>query len=291
MNYDYFYGSQADSYSFYRIPRLLITGEDFKSLSTDAKLLYGLMLDRMGLSARNGWLDDAGRVYIYYTIDEITEDLNCGHGKAVKLLAELDTSKGIGLIERVKQGQGKPTRIYVKQFTASSRPPKNGSLEVQKAENQTSEKRNSGLPKTGNADFSKTDTNYIENNYTYQSYTDPSIYPAIDGEDYTEEVKEQIDYELLCINYPTEDISAYVELICEVYSKDGAMTLGGETVPASKVKRRFEKLEYDHIAYVIDSLRESNKRIKNMKAYLLTALYNAPLTIGSFYAAAVRQDN
>lgn len=113
MNFDYYYGDESNQFAFYRIPRQLITGEAFKKLSTDAKLLYGLLLDRMGLSAKNGWYDDMGRVFIYYTLDEIQEDLNCGHEKAVRLLAELDTGKkGFGLIERVKQGQGRPTKIY-----------------------------------------------------------------------------------------------------------------------------------------------------------------------------------
>ena len=124
MSFDYYYGDESNQFAFYRIPRQLITGEDFKKLSTDAKLLYGLLLDRMGLSAKNGWYDEAGRVYIYYTLDEIQEDLNCGHEKAVRLLAELDTGeKGFGLIERVKQGQGRPTKIYVKRFTTRAKPP------------------------------------------------------------------------------------------------------------------------------------------------------------------------
>ena len=112
----YFYGHEAEQYAFYRIPKQLISDPRFRSISTDAKLLYGLMLDRMSLSVKNGWMDDRGRVYIYFVLGEIKELLQCGHEKAVKLLAELDSEKGIGLIERVKQGQGKPTIIYVKQF-------------------------------------------------------------------------------------------------------------------------------------------------------------------------------
>ena len=106
QDFDYYYGDESNQFSFYRIPRQLVTGERFKQLSTDAKLLYGLLLDRMGLSAKNGWYDGAGRVYIYYTLEEIQNDLRCAHGKAVKLLAELDKGKGFSLIERVKQGQG-----------------------------------------------------------------------------------------------------------------------------------------------------------------------------------------
>lgn len=112
----YFYGHESEQYSFYRIPKQLISDSRFRNVSTDAKLLYGLMLDRMGLSMKNGWLDEQGRVYIFFVLDEIQDLLQCGHEKAVKLLAELDSEKGIGLIERVKQGQGKPTIIYVKQF-------------------------------------------------------------------------------------------------------------------------------------------------------------------------------
>ena len=112
----YFYGHEAEQYSFYRIPKQLISDSRFRNVSTDAKLLYGLMLDRMGLSMKNGWLDEQGRVYIFFVLDEIQDLLQCGHEKAVKLLAELDSEKGLGLIERVKQGQGKPTIIYVKQF-------------------------------------------------------------------------------------------------------------------------------------------------------------------------------
>lgn len=147
--FDYYYGEESESCSFYRIPRLLIVGERFSGLSMDAKLLYGLMLDRMNLSARNGWYDDAGRVYIYYTLEEIQESMSCGHGKAVRLLAELDTGKGIGLIERTKQGQGKPTRIYVKRYTTREMPtPPTIPPDFPNEEVQTSENGKSRVPKT-----------------------------------------------------------------------------------------------------------------------------------------------
>ena len=114
--YDYHYGMEAEQYAFFRIPKVLMTEPHFRGISTDAKLLYGLMLDRMSLSVKNGWLDDSARVYIYFTLDEVCEQLCCKTDKAVKLFAELDTGKGIGLIERIKQGQGRPARIYVMRF-------------------------------------------------------------------------------------------------------------------------------------------------------------------------------
>ena len=129
----------------------------------------------MGLSARNGWYDDAGRVYIFYTLDEIQEDLNCGHEKAVKLLSELDTDKGCGLIERVKQGQGRPTKIYVKRFTTrqitaeplapqeTPRLPKIGSQEVGKTEVKSSDNPKSRLPIIRSQDFRFSEVQTSEN--------------------------------------------------------------------------------------------------------------------------------
>ena len=120
---NYFYGDESTQFTYFRIPSQLITSPRYKHLSTDSKLLYGMLLDRMGLSIKNEWYDEDGRVYIYYTVEEICDNLNCGRDKAMKLLAELDTDKGIGLIERIKQGQGKPTRIYVRRFTTQEIPP------------------------------------------------------------------------------------------------------------------------------------------------------------------------
>ena len=300
MSFEYFYGGQSEAFSFYRIPRQLVTGAEFRHLSTDAKLLYGMMLDRMGLSARNGWYDELDRVYIYYTVDEIMEDLCCGHNKAVRLLAELDT-KGVGLIERKKQGQGKPTMIYVKQFvetvppaprgkSAPSRLPKKGNQEVSKEEVQTSQNETSRLPENGSADFPKREANYNNKNQTDYSYTDPSIHPP-DGREIEESVREQIDYPLLAQSYPHDDPDCLLELICDVLSSTSpTMRIGSENIPTPKVQDRFRRLTFEHVSYVLDALRETTTKIWNIRAYLLTALYNAPLTIGPYYAAAVRHD-
>lgn len=114
MQYDYFYGAQAEQFSFYRIPKALFTDKKFRELSTDAKVLYGLLLDRMSLSLKNQWLDGDGKVYIVFTTEEVMEALNCGNQKACRLMAELE--KGVGLIERHRQGLGMPNLIYVKNF-------------------------------------------------------------------------------------------------------------------------------------------------------------------------------
>ena len=282
--FDYYYGDESNQFSFYRIPRQLITGEQFKKLSIDAKLLYGLLLDRMGLSARNGWYDEAGRVYIYYTLDEIQADLNCGHDKALKLLSELDTGRGFGLIERIKQGQGKPTKIYVKRFSTCEVPPQPAETQEKsrlplfrspdfgKTEVKSSEKPKPRLRETRSADFGKSDASYIKSNHTDFSY-----YNA--------------EYDSLCRQYNSEDVNEVVELIADVLcSTRPTLRIGGEDLPTSQVQERFERLDREHLEYVFDCLRHNTTEVRNIRAYLLTTLYNAPVTISNYYKAAVQHD-
>lgn len=151
--HDYHYGNEAEQYTFYRLPKILFSDIRYKSLSDSAKILYGLMLDRMALSIRNEWLDEKNRVFIYFTLEDIQEYMNCGHNKGVKIMAELIS---INLIERIKQGQGKPSIIYVKKFIVgsdSSKYPAEKKLSNSHEEVQTSEKRKSRLPLKGSADF------------------------------------------------------------------------------------------------------------------------------------------
>lgn len=119
LNLPYYYGRAGEQYAFFRIPKLLLTDERFAEVSTDAKLLYGLLLDRMELSYRNGWIDEQNRVFIIFTAEEVMSTLHCRSEKAARLFAELDSSKGIGLIERKRQGLGRPTLIYVKDFSGA----------------------------------------------------------------------------------------------------------------------------------------------------------------------------
>ena len=169
LQLDYYYGIEAEQFSFYRVPRLLIKDERFKKLSSDAKLLYGLMLDRMSLSMKNEWFDDENRAYIIYTIDSIMEDLGCAKEKAVKVLAELDSVKGIGLVEKVRRGLGKPDIIYVKNFASISeqmdeKEPANadeitevGKSNFKKSENRTSRSQKIELLEVRKSNFKKSE--------------------------------------------------------------------------------------------------------------------------------------
>ena len=109
----YFKLSEAESYVFYKVPKALFTEEKYKPFSTDAKMLYGLLLDRMHLSAKNGWTDKRGRVYQFFTVKEAQEKLRFGHEKICRLFSELEQAD---LILRKRQGQGKPSIIYLKKF-------------------------------------------------------------------------------------------------------------------------------------------------------------------------------
>lgn len=118
----YYYQNEAEQFTFYKIPKLLFTDKRFRDVSAEAKILYGLLLDRIGLSSKNGWVDKENRVFIYFKQEDISDLLGYKRDKVQKLFAELDTEKGIGLIERVRQGQGKPTKIYVMNFVSEQIP-------------------------------------------------------------------------------------------------------------------------------------------------------------------------
>ncbi len=191
LKFDYYYGVKAEQFSFYRVPRLLIKGQRFKGLSSDAKLLYGLMLDRMALSMKNGWLDGENKAYIHYTIENIMEDLGCAKATCTKVLAELDSKKGIGLIEKKRQGLGKPDIIYVKNFvlSESSEPmmdeekvvenpiDSDASTEIQNLNFQKSKKQDSRNLESELQEVQNLNPNYNNISYTDKSYIYP-IYPS-----------------------------------------------------------------------------------------------------------------
>ncbi|WP_295764120.1 replication initiator protein A [uncultured Oscillibacter sp.] len=189
---DYLYGDETAQSAFFKMPRQLFDVPYFKRLSVAAKLLYGMLLDRMSLSAKNGWHDDAGWVYIYYTVKEVCQDIGCGRNKAMRLLAELDTVKGIGLIERIKQGQGKPDKIFVKKIsvhedteipntveTTSVAPVSEADFsDVQKSEILTSRGRENRLLGVSKADPNKTNKNqteFIQINLSIPSHRPPRL--------------------------------------------------------------------------------------------------------------------
>ena len=204
---DYLCSDKATEFAFFKMPRQLFDDPRFKSLSTAAKLLYGILLDRMSLSARNGWCDDTGRVYIYYTVKEVCQDIGCGRNKGMRLLAELDTVKGIGLIERIKQGQSKPDKIFVKKISvhedtgiSNTAEPNSAApvsevdfSDVQKSEIPTSRGRENRLLEVSKADPNKTNkkqTEFIQINLSIPSHRPPGP----EGRDRYEQRESNIEF-------------------------------------------------------------------------------------------------
>ena len=318
INFDYYYGIEAEQFSFYRVPRLLIKDERFKGLSSDAKLLYGLMLDRMSLSMKNGWLDDENRAYIIYTVDAIMEDLGCAKATCVKIMKELDTENGIGLIEKKRRGLGKPDIIYVKNFstitdakTEEKTDNADKSTEVQDLEHQKFTMQTSRGSESELAEVHKADPIYTNYNQTNQSYIDMSYTNPInqsgnesrsekkidvmdDVNAYIELIKDNIEYEHHMKYDDWQNKALYEELfevICEVVCvKRTMIRIAGEDYPYELVKSKFLKLNSGHLEYVIGCMHDTNTKITNIKAYMVTALYNAPSTINHYYQQEVQHD-
>ena len=288
--FDYFYGQQADQFSFYRVPKVLFTEDCFWNVSTDAKLLYGILLDRMNLSARNNWLDKEGRVYIIFTIDEIKSSLGCAEKKAVKLLDELE--KKCGLIERKRQGLGKPNLIYVKNFVS-------GSVERQFLNCQ---KDNSGVVENTIQELSKAQGNNTDNKYTEFNDTDPFLSSDFYGKDsegtgefarYYEYFYDQLDMEYLKQDFRLDEeiLELILRLIVEVMCSNRKMIrIASDDKPVEIVRSTFMKLNSEHIRFVMDRFKENTTEVRNIKQYLLASIYNAPYTIDAHYDAQVRHD-
>ena len=370
LKFDYYYGVEAEQFSFYRVPRLLIKDERFRGLSSDAKLLYGLMLDRMSLSMKNGWLDDENRAYIIYAVENIMEDLGCSKPTCTKVIKELDADNGIGLIEKKRRGLGKPDIIYVKNFASvpekeSAEKPANadvstevknlyfkkeknltsGSKETELQEvkesdfkrenNFTSGSKETGLQEVKDFDFKRennftsgsketglqevkdfapnyNNTNYNNQNYTDMSYTNP-INQSVESMDsagtqgkddmidvideanaYMALIRGNLEYEHHMKYDQHGDKEMYEEIyetVCDVVCvKRKTIRINGEDYPYELVKSRFLKLNSSHIEYVMGCMRETVTKITNIRAYLITALYNAPSTMSHYYQQEVQHD-
>lgn len=280
MNFDYFYGEQSEQYAFYRTPKVFYTDERFRGLSSDAKTVYGILLDRVSLSAKNGWADEEGRVYVYMTVSSIEEAMGCAHQKACGLLSELEE---FGLIERKKQGLGKPDRIYVKNFIQV------WNSNLQKYENHTSESMEI-IPQ----EVWKSASNNTDKNNTKDSNT----HSILSGEEeerrsYATYFADRLQIEWLKETYPYDRdmIDEIYELIVDtVCSHKKTIRIAGDYKPVSIVKSQFMKLDNTHIQFVLDGLKENTTQVRCIKQYLLAALYNAPLTISSYYQALVNHD-
>ena len=382
MTFDYYYGAQAEQFNFIRIPKSMIVDPMFADLSVNAKLLYGVLLDRMNLSMKNRWFDSENRVYIIYQISEIMEDFNFSKKTAVRYLNELED---FGLVEKKRRGLGLPSLLYVKNFvvlqdhsepddtdfddeteddslsenmenfgsvaqetsrgveTYTSRSvdmetskgveqetlrgaviytSKSVDVETSKGVRQVTSggvkstlqevtekeplisKTNSSNTNINNTNSNNTNFNNTKPNNTNESNTilsNLAVKQAIDKmgkeesdfDKYKKMVKENIDYDVLVERHYIEKsiIDGMVNLIVEtMISENDYIVISSTKFPKETVKSRFSKLDISHIEYVLECMNHNTTKIKNIKKYLLAALYNAPTTIDSYYKARVQHD-
>lgn len=303
IKFSYYYGKEADQYSFFKIPKILYTDSIFKTLSSDAKVLYAILLDRMSLSMKNGWLDEENKVFIIFTIDEIEETMNIGRNKAINIMKEI---QDFGLIEKKRRGLGKPNIIYVKSFlvetkeenrTAEEETNDARSLNVkfqevskanlQKFEKQTSRNLENKPQEVSKEDSNNTNINNTETNNTDFNNTTP-ISPleklgekskkTLEEEELKETIKKNISYETFekVRIEEKKQVDVMINVLVKALTSFTNIKIGGRHISNENFKERFLSLNYKHIDYVLKYLRENApKDIRNINAYLLTLLYNA----------------
>ena len=230
--FDYFYGQSGEMFSYFRVPKILFRDIKFKDLSNDAKTLYGILLDRMGLSVKNGWLDEQGRVYIIFPVQEVMDALGCADNKATKLFRELEK---FGLIERKRRGLGKPNLIYVKNFADPRF--------------RNREKNGSGAADSAQQETAKSRGNKTEWNKTEGSEPDPFSSDAEDESDERTRLEayfmQSLEVDLLLRACPDEEdtIHQIVNLLVDTCSsKRRMLRVAGDDKPAEVVRSRFMKL-------------------------------------------------
>ena len=279
MMLDYFYGQSGELFSYFRIPKALFQDSRFRQLSTDARTLYGILLDRMSLSAKNDWLDEQGRVYIIYTVREVQESLCCAEHKAVKLFRELEQAD---LIERKRRGLGRPSLIFVKNF----------STEVSKMHPLNCANSNSGAVQNAVQEQPKPQCNKTDKNKTERNKPDP-IHSGNIREQLEDYFYQALEVELLFRLHPDDEDTIYqiVDLLVDTCStKRKMLRIAGDDKPAEVVRSRLKKLNADHIRFVLGCLSETTVPVRNMKQYLLASLYNAPTTMSLYYQNKTNHD-
>ena len=284
MTLDYFYGQAGELFSFFRIPKALFQEQRFQDLSTDAKTLYGILLDRMSLSVKNEWFDKKGRVFIIFTIEDVKRTLRCADNKATRLLRELEK---FGLIERKRRGQGKPCLVYVKNFSSES-----SKESVKNRDNDDSCGSKIACQDPVKSRGIKKKENKTEMNNTNLILSDES--EKMKNRELLEEYfSHSLEIDLLLRLYPDDEDTLYqiVNLLVDTCATNRKLLhIAGDDKPAEVVRSRFMKLNADHIRFVLKCLAENSNPIRNMKQYLLASLYNAPTTMQLSYQNQTNHD-
>ena len=241
MTLDYFYGQSGELFSYFRIPKALFQDRRFRQLSTDARTLYGILLDRMSLSAKNGWLDEQGRVYIIYTVREVQESLCCAEHKAVKLFRELEQ---LDLIERKRRGLGRPSLIYVKDFSSG----------LPKAQVQNCPNSNSGVAESAILEQPKPQANKTDKNKTEWNDPDP-IYSVGIREQLEDYFYQALEVELLLRLCPDDEDTIYqiVDLLVDTCSTKRKIIMLNQAAGDRQILAKQLNISPHQLSYVTHS--------------------------------------
>ncbi len=291
--------TDVTSNQFYQMPKFLFEGELKNNLSNDAKVLYSLLKDRHELSVKNNWVNENNEVYLIYTRDDLCDMLGCSPPTLRKTIDQL---KKNNLMDEQRQGLNKPNYIFLNYYDQQTQltqgakefytpDSKNFTLQI--------EKNLPSVPKEFCTqeckDFTPNKTNRTQTDFSDTEYQ--SIYPqghvdTIDAIEVIEILKENIGYD---ISKQTQGEAEYIDNIVSVMtdalcSSSPTIRVGREVKPLSVVKSVFNKLTYEHIQYVCLCLSQNTTQIKNIRSYLITALYNAPQTMDTYYSQCVKHD-
>lgn len=301
----YFTIQDAEQFTFFRIPKVLFTGERYKDMTTDARVLYGILLDRLSLSVKNNWVDKEGRVFIIFTREEAQELLGYSKPKIVNLFKELQK---VQLIEETKQGLNKPNIIYVKKFIEENNTENN----VQTQSNQRRLKfLTSRSKKNELQEVKKSDPIYTDINNTYKNDIDNSVSQSVSQKKPKKEKQSagnmtdrQTEFENIKLyfkdklylddlkishKFDTKLIEEIELNILEMYFNDYT-TIKGERKPREIVRSALMKLDNWHIEELIRKYKGLTIKITNPKAYMQTMIYNIAFENDLSVTNAVRHD-
>lgn len=270
IHIDYCYRDTAETFGYIRIPKVLISCEPYCNISADAKIAYGLMIERTSLSRINQWIDDQDRVYITYTVDTLMQVLHRSRNKVIRILKELDTQHGCGLIERKHRGLGRPDTIYVRVID-----------EVSKKDSRRFQITTTSSPNYGSAQVSVLRPNYPNSNYSNSNYPD-IIDDAMDYHTCIQLIHRNVDYVTLIAQHTPDklaDIDHMIDTIAQaICNHTDHIRINNMDMPHRDVQQRLLHINMHNINYVLDRISNPSTHINNLAAYTLTALYNAVST-------------
>lgn len=296
---EYIRPQTARGYRYLSVPKELLENPAFSGLDYGAVILYAKLLERAGLSAQHEdkFTDENDRLFIIYTVEQMEKEIQRSHPTVIKFTKQL---ADIGLIEKVKQGQGKPARIYINDFTSDD----TGAQEspdinlCKKSKNLTSCSKEDELLDVKNLSPIELNNKDLEN----KDLILPTFFPGDreyevnemteeDVEELQADVCLQIEYTVLCENYDEDLADEVVEIITETLCRDGPeMKIGGTMFPTALVRKRMRSLTYEHVSYVLDNLGKTGP-VHNPHRYLLAVLFNAPASCNTATQAIYNANN